>query len=52
MLGFAERDFRRETTMHSLEVDWLRMAIAWSFTGTVLLWLFLFWAYQIGDRDA
>lgn len=37
--------------MHSVDVDWLCIAIGWGFVVSVLLWLFLNWAYKIGDRD-
>ena len=37
--------------MHSVTLEWIQIAIGWGFVASVLAWLFLRYAYGIGDRD-
>ena len=34
--------------MHGLDSEWLSLSIGWGYVSSVLMWLFMLWAFDSG----
>ena len=37
--------------MHGLDSEWMSLAIGWGYVASVLMWLFMIWAFGSGSLD-